>query len=548
MKRLFRKQFLAGIAAAAMAVLTLASCSNGPDLGAYIPGDATGVMSVDLDKLWDKADLSNIEQLSFAKLGLQELRSEDPQVAAIIDGILKDPRSTGLDLKGDLVAYAIPDRENGIRGGILITMHKRAKFEEFIEKMADVESSEVTFSDLKGFRVAKFSNYGPTFVFNNKLAMMFTDEMDYESLLEMKHKESLGANKHFRNYWKNRSEISMWLSFDKVFKMAELQGADIEEIMAETGMGQDYWDAVKESAMAANLTFEKGVIRVKTEVQGISNKVYDTYGQEFNDDIVKYLPEQTLACVTVGYNFNQMVSILQKQKDSKSTIDEVVFADKTVGDLIKAFGGSFALSLSDIVKTEQGGLMPLLTLSADIKDAETIRAALAEAGLEEANGIYTIPDEFGLGTEIYFAIGKKAAVVTNSKATAQQFGEGGYKKAIDAVAKKAKEGNYVYANLDLGQYPAAVTDLIPSNSGSLLLLLAQCLDRTEIYTTGKKSANWDIYIKDTKQNSLLAMMHFVDDHLVELGNLTGSMGGDDESPVYEEEYYVDEEGDWEYDD
>ena len=548
MKRLFRKQFLAGIAAAAMAVLTLASCSNGPDLGAYIPGDATGVMSVDLDKLWDKADLSNIEQLSFAKLGLQELRSEDPQVAAIIDGILKDPRSTGLDLKGDLVAYAIPDRENGIRGGFLITMHKRAKFEEFLEKMADVESSEVTFSDLNSFRVAKFSNYGPTVVFNNKLAMMFTDEMDYESLLEMKHKESLGANKHFRNYWKNRSEISMWLSFDKVFKMAELQGADIEEMMAETGMGQDYWDAVKESAMAANLTFEKGVIRVKSEVQGVSNRFFDTYAQKFNDDIVKYLPEQTLACVTVGYIFNQMVSILQKQKDSKSTIDEVVFADKTVGDVIKAFGGSFALSLSDIVKTEQGGLMPLLTLSADIKDAETIRAALAEAGLEEANGIYTIPDEFGLGTEIYIAIGKKAAVVTNSKATAQQFGEGGYKKAINAVAKKAKEGNYVYANLDLGQYPAAVTELIPSNSGSLLLLLAQCLDRTEIYTTGKKSANWDIYIKDTKQNSLLAMMHFVDDHLVELGNLTGSMGGDDECPVYEEEYYVDEEGDWEYDD
>lgn len=545
MKRLFRKQFLAGIAAAAMAVLTLASCSNGPDLGAYIPSDATGVMSVDLDKLWDKADLNNIEQLSFAKLGLQELRSEDPQVAAIIDGILKDPRSTGLDLKGDLVAYAIPDRENGIRGGFLITMHKRAKFEEFLEKMADVESSEVTFSDLKGFRVAKFSNFGPTFVFNNKLAMMFTDEMDYESLLEMKHKESLGANKHFRNYWKNRSEISMWLSFDKVFKMAELQGADIEEMMAETGMGQDYWDAVKESAMTVNLTFEKGVIRAKTEVQGISNKVYDTYRQEFNDDIVKYLPEQTLACATVGYNIKQMVSILQKQKDSKSTIDEVVFADKTVGDLIKAFGGSFALSLSDIVKTEQGGLMPLLTLSADLEDAETIRAALAEAGLEEANGIYTIPDEFGLNTEIYIAVGKKAAVVTNSKATAQQFGEGGYKKAIDAVAKKAKEGNYVYANLDLGQYPAAVTELIPSNISSLL---AQYLDRTEIYTTGKKSGNWDIYIKDTKQNSLLATLHFIDDHLVELGNLTGSMGGDDECPVYEEEYYVDEEGDWEYDD
>ena len=63
---------------------------------------------------------------------------------------------------------------------------------------------------------------------------------------------------------------------------------------------------------------------------------------------------------------------------------------------------------------------------------------------------------------------------------------------------------------------------------------------------GTKNGEWDLYIKDKKQNSLLSTLHFVDDNLVELGNLAGSIGGGSDYPEVEDTLYVEE--DWDFED
>ena len=98
MKNLFCKRNVLSLLVALLAVVTLASCSKGVDMGKYIPKDALYVLDFDMDELWDKADLDNIDQISFVKLGRQELRSENPWAADLVDAILKDPTATGLNL------------------------------------------------------------------------------------------------------------------------------------------------------------------------------------------------------------------------------------------------------------------------------------------------------------------------------------------------------------------------------------------------------------------------------------------------------------------
>ncbi|MBP5190425.1 MAG: DUF4836 family protein [Bacteroidales bacterium] len=537
MKISFRKRFMSSLANVALIVLTLASCSKKADLGDYVPDDAIGVVSVDMNELWNKADLSNIEQLSFAKLGLQELRSEDPQTAAIVDGILKDPRSTGLDLKGDLLIWVKADEEVTFRGGFLMTMHKRKKFEEFLTKLAADNDFELTISDLKGFRVAKINNAGAGIVFNKTLAMLVPGGTNLESLLDMKHRESIASDKQFRKYWKNRSEISLWMSFDHIFEMAEDNGVDMEEIMAETGLGKDYWDAVKGSSIAANLTFDKGVIRTTFEMMGINGRTMNAYMQKFNSDLVKYMPENTLLTFAMGYNLKQVVNILERQQDEEIDLDEKVTGDKTVRDVINAFGGSVLFSLFDIETYTDGRNEPLMAVALDINDAETIRTLLAEAKMEEVDGIYALSNPIGLGFNIYIALNKKAMYITNSEMSAKTFIKGGYKDALKSVAKKVKKGNYLYADLTIDDYPLAIQEQLPDGAVSLL---RNYLEYTEIQPTGKTSGEWNIYIRDKKQNSLLSTLHFIDDHLVELGNLIGSTVGSI-SPEYEEEFYVEEE-------
>lgn len=537
MKISFRKRFMSSLATVALIVLTLASCSKKADLGDYVPDDAIGVVSVDMNELWNKADLSNIEQLSFAKLGLQELRSEDPQTAAIVDGILKDPRSTGLDLKGDLLIWVNSDEEVSFRGGFLMTMHKRKKFEEFLTKLAADNDFELTISDLKGFRVARINNAGAGIVFNNKLVMLVPGNTSLESLLDMKHRESIASDKQFRKYWENRSEISLWMSFDHIFEMAEDNGVDMEEIMAETGMGKDYWDAVKGSSIAANLTFDKGVIRTTFDMMGINGRTMNAYMQKFNSDLVKYMPENTLLTFAMGYNLKQVVNILERQQDEEIDLDEKVTGDKTVRDVINAFGGSVLFSLFDIETYTDGRNEPLMAVALDINDAETIRTLLAEAKMEEVDGIYALSNPIGLGFNIYIALNKKAMYITNSEMSAKTFIKGGYKDALKSVAKKVKKGNYLYADLTIDDYPLAIQEQLPDGAVSLL---RNYLEYTEIQPTGKTSGEWNIYIRDKKQNSLLSTLHFIDDHLVELGNLIGSTVGSI-SPEYEEEFYVEEE-------
>ena len=95
MKNLFCKRNVLSLLVALLAVVTLASCSKGVDMGKYIPNDAVMVFDVDMDELWDKADLDNIDQISFVKLGRQELRSENPWAADLVDSTaLLSPRCT----------------------------------------------------------------------------------------------------------------------------------------------------------------------------------------------------------------------------------------------------------------------------------------------------------------------------------------------------------------------------------------------------------------------------------------------------------------------
>ena len=115
---------------------------------------------------------------------------------------------------------------------------------------------------------------------------------------------------------------------------------------------------------------------------------------------------------------------------------------------------------------------------------------------------------------------------------------------MEPVAKKVKVGNYFYADLDINHYPDGVKALIPDNIKSLM---GKYLDYTEFVMNDIKSGEWDLYIKDKKQNSLLATLHFVDDNLVELGNLADEIGGGS-CPEVTDTLYVDEDWDWEYDD
>ncbi len=541
MKNLFCKRNVLSLLVALLAVVTLASCSKGVDMGKYIPNDALYVLDFDMDELWDKADLDNIDQISFVKLGRQELRSENPWAADLVDAILKDPTSTGLNLKRDIAAYFCYNSD--IDGAVIATMHNKKKFEEFLNDFAKQNELTVKFEDKDGWRLAttvsefNVENY---VAFNGDVAMLLFSGNGMDKVLSMKKDESLAGDKRFREYWKDRSEISMWMGMKEIVSIAEQNGTDVKGALGQI-YGEEYWKAIENASIAGNVVFDKGVMRMVFTYQGISDKIMKQYMRKFDDGLVDYMPEKTYATMAVAYNLEETMKVLEANKELDINLDEEAMEGVTVRDAVSAFGGSMLFSLFDL-QVDNGSVMPMMALALDIKDADIVKKLLVEAGLTVVEeNVYSLEGFFNF--PIYVALNKKAVFVTNSDAALEGFKKGGNKNAMKNVAKSVKAGNYIYADLDINHYPDGVKALIPEN---IVVLMSKYFDYTEIKVNGTKNGEWDIYIKDKKQNSLLSTLHFVDDNLVELGNLAGSIGGGSDYPEVEDTLYVEE--DWDFED
>lgn len=541
MKNLFCKRNVLSLLVALLAVVTLSSCSKGVDMGRYIPNNAMFVLDVDMDELWDKADLDDIDQLSFVKLGRQELRSENPQTADLVDAILKDPTATGLHLKRDIAAYFCYDGD--IDGAIIATMHNKKKFEGFLNDFAKQNELTVKFEDKDGWRLATMVsefNVENYVAFNGDVAMLLFSGNGMDKVLTLKKGESLAGDKRFREYWKDRSEISVWMGVKQVMFIAEQNGADVQDVLSQM-YGEEYWKAIENASIAGNVVFDKGVMRMVFTYQGISSKIIDKYMQKFEGDLVDYMPEKTYAAIALAYNLKETMKVLEANKEFDINLDEEAMEGVTVRDAVSAFGGSVLFSLFDL-QVNDGSVMPMMALALDVKDADIVRKLLASAELKVVeDDVFCLEGLFDF--PIYVALNKKAVFVTNSDAALEGFKKGGNRNAMKGVAKSVKAGNYVYADLDINHYPDGVKALIPEN---IVALMGKYFDYTEIKVNGTKSGEWDLYIKDKKQNSLLSTLHFVDDNLVELGNLAGSIGGGSDYPEVEDTLYVEE--DWDFED
>lgn len=541
MKNLFCKRNVLSLLVALLAVVTLASCSKGVDMGKYIPNDALYVLDFDMDELWDKADLDNIDQISFVKLGRQELRSENPWAADLVDAILKDPTATGLHLKRDIAAYFCYNSD--IDGAVIATMHNKKKFEEFLNDFAKQNELTVKFEDRDGWRLATMVsefNVENYVAFNGDVAMLLFSGNGMDKMLTLKKDESLASDKRFREYWKDRSEISMWMGMKEIVSIAEQNGTDVKGALGQI-YGEEYWKAIENASIAGNVVFDKGVMRMVFTYQGISDKIMKQYMQKFDDELVDYMPEKTYATMAVAYNLEETMKVLEANKEFDINLDEEAMEGVTVRDAVSAFGGSMLFSLFEL-QVDNGSVMPMMALALDIKDADIVKKLLAEAGLTAVEeNVYSLEGFFNF--PIYVAMNKKAVFVTNSDAALEGFKKGGNKNAMKNVAKSVKAGNYIYADLDINHYPDGVKALIPEN---IVVLMSKYFDYTEIKVNGTKNGEWDLYIKDKKQNSLLSTLHFVDDNLVELGNLAGSIGGGSDYPEVEDTLYVEE--DWDFED
>lgn len=507
-------------------VMILASCSKGPKTAAYIPNDALVVTNINVKQILDKADAKNIDNISFIKIVRQELRSENAQLSDILDDIIANPTSTGLDLREDII-YQMNERGNA---ALIIPMHKQSKFENFLTDLAAKNGISCNISKEDGFKKADLDI--AIIAYNGDVAIIPLNNGNpselANDLFNLDKDKSLANSKNFKTYWKERSELGIWMDMNNLFSLIDQFGTDI---LASSGLTKEYLEEMRKGSFACNLVFDKGALRFVTSMQGIDKKVMKDFKQDFNSDIIKYMPEKCLATFAFALPMEKMVEMIAQT--GEFDVDEPIVDGKSYRELSPAYGGSFVLSLFDFT-TGNDGLRPLLACATDIKDAALVRKVMDNvSGFTKRDGMYIMPD-FGIG-EILMCVNDKAVYMTNSEEAAKQFVAGGYKNSMKEIASRVKKGNYFYADLNLLHYPDNIIQMVPDN---IAQLLCNYLDYTEIKGLSDTKGEWAIYLAEKKENSLLATLHFIDNNLIALTNLTNSFGGNDYADEidYEEEY------------
>ena len=491
-------------------VLFLASCSKGPDYGRLIPSNAIAVVDVNLNEIYKKGDLGHADKLSFVKLLRQELSSEDSKTRALVDDIFDNPDVTGLDLRKDVVFFV--DEE--LNSTLIMTMKSKKKFEKFIQRVYGDEKLDI----VKAKGVCRVSDVSLPFSLawdKKKVMLRFDKRGSVYKQMNIKKEESIASDKDFMTYWNKRGDISVWYRMKALLDIAEEFG-DAEAVESVA----DYRDELDQMSVFCNINFEKGAILFAAEILGVDedSELMQMQQQKFNDKLLAFMPENTYAVFSMVKDLTQVARILKRIPDAGVFMDKEVAQGVTVADLLSSLGGSVVANLYGFGTDEDGDPRPLFAVAIDIKDASKANEIMAKLELPKRNGLW-VQENYS----VFLGIRDNVLFATNDSNTASSMQKDGFKDGLGKRANDVKKGCYIFADLNMDNYPAQVQGIF---NGRLFGILRQYFDYTELATTSKTSVEWTICLKDKKQNSLAATLHFIDDNLMAFVDMASSVAVD----------------------
>ena len=408
-------------------LVLFASCSSSPEGLKTIPDNTNAVTVIDVYSLYKKGNLEDLEDLEFFKAFQKEIRNEDKKVANFLDELKDDPRMTGVDFTKDVFMYYIDEGSDEKFICVSLDISDEEKFEEFLEDMFD--KAGVDF-DIKKEDLYKYFivQNEVAFAWDSDKAVIVTAEnwssrenldLEVETLFELKGNKQIRANKEFMTFYHNKKDINFWMSsnlFASSFYLEEL----------EKELDVDLTD----NYVSAFIEFEddrislQGKMFPNKEVKELMVKD-NVWDHDFDNDLLKYLPEQSFANLAMAFNPSENYKIMKEQGEIESVEKEF---EKEMGfeleDLVESLEGSVVFSLSNITDYEyedyygnkRTSTIPVMSLVFDLNSDKYIKKMIKkipERELEVKDDYYEI--EIDRNTPAYFTFDDDTFLFTNDK-------------------------------------------------------------------------------------------------------------------------------------
>ena len=322
----------------------------------------------------------------------------------------------------------------------------------------------------------------------------------------------MASNSNFLDFMKSVGEAGAFFDLKNV------------RYLAETPL-----EGMENAAYGFSLSFDKGSINAQLRAFGIdNNEMAKIMNHKLNTDLVGYMPNNTLAGLSIAMDMEAMINQLGKTRDGLA-LDERIVDNITLRDILSCFAGSFVANISNVTEQEKqveyyddwdddfhtytsNELIPSFTIAADLVNSSLVERALVSLGVERKGNYYFFKES---GLEVYIAINNNTLLVTNENSSLNLFPKGG-NNGMSKINGDIRKGNYMYADLNVDNYPRSLTRQVDSR---ILRLLSGLLVSAELRYRDEFTTDLAINLANEKENSLAFIIHYVDDNLMQISDI-----------------------------
>lgn len=505
MKNSFTKSPLLMVAMVLLVGLTaLTGCFKKMSVNTMVPKDAAYVCSIDMNSIWTKGNLDNIDNIAFIRYFRQELRDEDPEAAAMLNGILNDPNSSGIKLKDEIVVFASEALNSEVCVGFLVD--DADKFEDFLRHLFRTMDDDMNLSDEDDFRFANGYDNDLSFCWNSKKGYVLMGSRanraknDAHDLMELTAKNSMASNRDYIALTSNRSDINL---FTKGGSLTDWMTGNSRLSYRE----EELLEPFENAASCLSLNFEKGALKLKVNARGVEAQE-NLVTNDLDGQLTRYLPEESYANAAWAFNIDQLIQTLESY--DYIDLDEDL-GGSSIRRILRCFTGSVAASVSDLSVNRYDEPNFTFTVVAGINNPRTIQRTLDEVFEDEgysSHGDYT----YDLYDGYTIKFNDNILMFSNDRNSLRDFSNGGSGREL---ARNRKNG-YAYVNLNVDEYPSSLRRTIGRNVANLL---SGYLKDAELQRTGDFEWEATVNLQNNEKNSLEFTLQHLDDNMTLLERL-----------------------------
>ena len=530
--------------------LGFTSCSKKSENLKVIPKDAIAVVSFDLQSLYKKADVEELQKLkSFQKIK-EELNNNNKEMGKIFSEILNDPKASGVDFKKNAFLFGLNNKKYGGDSrnpyiGVTAVLSDDAKFKDLLNRVSQAKNLQLDIKKEGTLNIVRLDQGTYLSWDSKKILFLKGDNTEatgvdivLKKLYEQSKSEQITDIKGFSDFLDGQKDINVWLNFggfvqdDSIF---------LNGMVASLYRG--LFNMQKDSYFYGFIDFGKDDIKLTTysiynEETAKLLKKYDLYDITFDKDILKNTPEKLPLAMGGAINVKNYYEFLKAQFGKDFNEDDLIRALSTQGltkdNVLNFFGGSFMLAIEgfenqkyisyDLVEDEQSKdgyeykevekerMFPVFGLSFNIGDKTLLDKGVTLASLALENGYYKLPLQKDL--TLYFAYNNKAFYGSNSPKGVEAFLKGGVSNnAVNSDFGKhvSKDLAYFYMSLDPNNYPKEYFDSFKDKKDKFAFdLFTQHSVNLECKRIDDSSAEAIYHLKGVEKNSLNTFFKSID--------------------------------------